>query len=73
MQIARIRLSDRTSRLHPRWATSKLHQAYESDAVNLLNPPLGPGKFAFQNSIGANLTKPVDSKIAMREYQNLGP
>ena len=29
--IARIRLSDRTSRLRPRWAATKVCQAYESD------------------------------------------
>jgi hypothetical protein len=30
VQISRIRLSDRTSRLHPRRTTPKLHQAHES-------------------------------------------
>ena len=29
MQIARIRLSDKISRLHPRWAAAELGQAYE--------------------------------------------
>ena len=31
MQISRIRLSDRTSRLHPRRAASKLREAYETE------------------------------------------
>ena len=31
MQITRIRLSDKTSRLHPRRTTPKLDQAYESE------------------------------------------
>jgi transposase InsO family protein len=30
-RIARIRLSDKTSRLHPRRATTKLGQAYEAE------------------------------------------
>ena len=29
MQIARIRLSDKISRLHPRWAAAELGQAYK--------------------------------------------
>jgi hypothetical protein len=35
MRIARIRLSDRTSRLHPRRAASKLCEAYETDSLAL--------------------------------------
>jgi hypothetical protein len=31
MQIARIRLSDKISRLHPRWAAAELGQAYEPE------------------------------------------
>ena len=31
VQISRIRLSDRTSRLHPRRAASKLREAYETE------------------------------------------
>ena len=31
VRIARIRLSDRTSRLHPRWAASKLCETYETE------------------------------------------
>src|SRR5437762_14061637 len=32
-RIARIRLSDKTSRLHPRRATTKLGQAYEAEVL----------------------------------------
>jgi len=32
-RIARIRLSDKTSRLHPRRATTKLGQAYEAEML----------------------------------------
>ena len=31
MRIARIRLSDKISRLHPRWAAAELGQAYEPE------------------------------------------
>jgi len=38
-RIYRIRLSDKTSRLHPRLATTKLGQAYEPEVlVNWLPP-----------------------------------
>ena len=33
MRISRIRLSDKTSRLHPRRATTKLGQAYEAEVL----------------------------------------
>ena len=33
MQIYRIRLSDKTSRLHPRRAATKLGQAYEAEVL----------------------------------------
>src|SRR5215471_14343584 len=33
MQICRIRLSDKTSRLHPRRAATKLGQAYEPEVL----------------------------------------
>ena len=33
MQISRIRLSDKTSRLHPRRAATKLDQAYEPEVL----------------------------------------
>jgi len=40
MQIARIRLSDKISRLHPRWAAAELGQAYEPEVTNADLTPL---------------------------------
>jgi hypothetical protein len=40
--ISRIRLSDRTSRLHPRRVASKLHQAYESEVPVQVRERIAP-------------------------------
>ncbi len=42
VQISRIRLSDKTSRLHPRLAASKLSQAYETEVPVEVRQGKGP-------------------------------
>jgi hypothetical protein len=42
VQIARIRLSDRTSRLHPRRAASKLCETYETEVPVQVREWIGP-------------------------------
>ena len=45
-QISRIRLSDRTSRLHPRRATAKLCQAYKAEVPVQMREWIAPAAFS---------------------------
>ena len=42
MRIARIRLSDKISRLHPRWAAAELGQAYEPEVLHVKSSLIHP-------------------------------